>query len=544
MTSYLTNSKLLNKPMIVSTKTMNTLPSNVINSFFAPVQTDLITPLLNAYDSELTNLRKAMETVKSAEFSKALDTFIEASRSDRGSAVYTKMFDLDEATKLLNANYWQRSMNITDIYDNLPQKRRDEWSDMIRERKCPQFDKNTVLATFDELLKKRSMFIAERVDGIFKGLSGEHVTNSPLGFGKRMIIGNVIRDQWSLDYSKAGLIDDLRKIIAKLLGRDEPRHNTSSDKLYKQINYTGEWYEWDGGTLRVKTFKKGTVHLEINPEISWQLNQILAFLYPQALSHTSIRKPEKVSKDFTTINNPISGEILYHLGKGYWNGTHEFEPVHELKDKVMEILFSVGGVKQKKKKVSTFRERREFFVDVIKFDYDAKSVVDKIIFSGMLPDKVTHQYYPTPKTLSELVLDYADIGQHHTVLEPSAGQGGLLSDDLIKDNVTCYELSEIHCEILKGKGFANVINQDFLTVPTNTKYDRIVMNPPFSEGRAKLHLQHAIDMLAESGTLVAILPSGMRDKQYAGCKSIQYSEVLHNQFPDARVSVVICTIEK
>lgn len=517
------------------------LPSNIINSFFAPASTDLLKPLIAAYDDEVDSLKSAIKTVKSPSFSKAFDTFVEAADKNRSGAIYTKMFNLDDGITLLNSNYWQRAMNMTDVYDHMPQKRRDEWYNMIHERKCPTFELSTVYATFDDLLRMRSQFIAERVDGIFRSLSGEHVTNSPTGFRKRMIIANVVGEWSSANYTKCGHIDDLRKVIAKLLGREEPKHNSSSVKIETQYRYTGDWFDWDGGTLRVRVYKKGTAHIEIHPDIAWQLNQILAFLYPQTLSHSSIRKPEKKHKDFKVINNPISDDIIHELSQGRIKG-FEFEPRYDLKQKVVDILCSIGGVRDKKERQTDRFGDRSYMVDIVRFDYSPNEVIATIILTGELPDKVTHQFYPTPDELAAHVITLAEIGDNHTVLEPSAGQGGLV--DLIdgKERIQCVEFSELHCEILRAKGYCPV-RKDFLTYEDRL-FDRIVMNPPFSEGRAKLHLEHAVTRLAHGGRLVAILPSGMRDKPVHGVTSVQYSEVLHNQFSDARVSVVICTIER
>lgn len=517
------------------------LPSNIVNQFFAPASTDLLKPLLSSYDNEVENLKLAIKTIESPGFSKAFDTFVDASRDQNGrnGAVYTSMFNLDAGVALLNSRYWQRAMNMTDVYNHMPQKRRDEWNEMISERKCPAFETTSVYATFEELLRMRSKFIAERVDGIFKSLSGEHVTNNPMGFGKRMIMANVIKDGWFTNYEMCGQIDDLRKVIAKLLGREEPKHCTSSAKITKQFPYTGDWFDWDGGALRVRIYKKGTAHLEVHPDIAWQLNQILAFLYPQALSHASTRKPTKQHKDFSVITNPISEEVLYELSQGKLDSM-TFEPTWNHKERVIEVLCSVGGVRGKKEVKGRY-DSRSRTVDVVTFDYHPNEVIAKIIVTGCLPDKVTHQFYPTPDELAAHVVTLADIKSTHTVLEPSAGQGGLVDHIDGKHRIQCVEFSELHCEILRSKGYS-VDCADFLKF-NRPIYDRIVMNPPFSEGRAKLHLEHAVQQLAPGGRLVAILPSGMRDKPVIGAKSVQYSEVLHNQFVDACVSVVIATIE-
>lgn len=81
------------------------LPSNIVNSFFAPASTDLLKPLIASYDSEVENLKHAIKTIESVDFSKEFDTFMEAANKDRAPAIYTKMFNLDDATGLLNSNY-------------------------------------------------------------------------------------------------------------------------------------------------------------------------------------------------------------------------------------------------------------------------------------------------------------------------------------------------------------------------------------------------------------------------------------------------------
>ncbi len=62
----------------------------------------------------------------------------------------------------------------------------------IRRRKTPAFEPSTVRETLTTLLADRGKFFAQRVDGIFRALSRSHVTNSPSGFRKRMILEGVL----------------------------------------------------------------------------------------------------------------------------------------------------------------------------------------------------------------------------------------------------------------------------------------------------------------------------------------------------------------
>lgn len=102
---------------------------------------------------------------------------------------YTRgLFDSKGAIKALDATYWSRAMQLTDVYDAMPQDRRDEWNDNIKKLTTPSFTSEVVLPTLQNLLNSRLKFLAERVDGVFKSLFGTHVTNSPFAVEKFMII--------------------------------------------------------------------------------------------------------------------------------------------------------------------------------------------------------------------------------------------------------------------------------------------------------------------------------------------------------------------
>jgi len=98
----------------------------------------------------------------------------------------------------------------------------------------------------------------------------------------------------------------------------------------------------------------------------------------------------------------------------------------------------------------------------------------------------------------------------------------------------------MNCAILEAKGYG-VTEADFLKWNgCGVQYDRIVMNPPFSEGRAKAHVEHTATFLnPESGILVAVLPSSFRGKDILPNMEIEWSSVLDNEFSGTSISVVI-----
>lgn len=127
-------------------------------------------------------------------------------------------------------------------------------------------------------------------------------------------------------------------------------------------------------------------------------------------------------------------------------------------------------------------------------------------------------FFPTPAALVEEMLVAADISDHHTVLEPSAGRGDIadrIREQCPKARLVCVELNHTLAEILHGKGHT-VEQTDFLQ--HQGEYHRILMNPPFEKGQDIQHIQHAYTLLARGGILVAICsegPFGRQDRQSA-----------------------------
>ncbi len=116
-------------------------------------------------------------------------------------------------------------------------------------------------------------------------------------------------------------------------------------------------------------------------------------------------------------------------------------------------------------------------------------------------------FFPTPASTADEMVDAADIEPGMRVLEPSAGMGHIA--DRIREAGVEPEVAEYGSarrELLEAKGY-NVIGTDFmhLTVEANGQFDRIVMNPPFSEGRDMQHVQHAYTLLKPGGRLVALM---------------------------------------
>lgn len=456
-----------------------------------------------------------------------------------------EVFNIDCAIAYLNSTFWKMAIDLTDVYDNMPSKDRDEWNRIISEHETMPFDDEIVIDTLKTLLNSREEYLSKRVQDIFEGLSGEHVTNSPSAFNKKMIM--------YLGDKQSGLINDLRSIIAKFGNRGPISWRSTEnviDGLYKTGD-TGKWVELDGGALRIRVYLKGTAHVEVHQDICWRLNEILAINNPKAIPAEFRKKPVKKYKEFDYNQNLISFDVLAELSnvtQAYDISGERYNMKHtKIKDcfhvksysadkhtvqNVQDIMIACGGVRTSPRS------------DKFQFDYDFSELIHHIIRSGSIPDKRSHQFYPTEESLASQACELLSIKNGDKCLEPSAGQGGLL--DLMPKDTTAIEISTLQCELLKIKGFGNVINQDFVEYSklTNERFDKILMNPPFSQERHVQHLHCAMGLLNSGGELVAILPISAKNKTELDGFAYEWGDDIHGAFKGVSVVVSLLKITR
>lgn len=543
-----------------------------VGEFFAPTPFDLFDTLMGQYEASRRRLENMAAAVNADSCAGVLCYFVSANAPDKNITMpktVEELFKIEPAISQLDADFWDRALRLTDVLDYMPQKRRDEWFEQIRNpcgkrdryrdkwevEPIPAFTAETVRATLEGLIAMRQQLLAERVDGIFKSLSRRHVTNSPKGFRERMIINRAISAFGYVESSTSGVINDLRCVIAKFMGRDEPKYGATDQVVKFCLGRAGQWVPVDGGALRIRIYAGvGTAHLEVHPDMAWRLNAILANLYPMQIP-AEFREPpkrERKAKDFKLFNRPIPFAVLSVLSgmrpSHVMSGTDRHgEPVFTeskntlqfgyeqidpaAKKQAEAVLESLGGVREKTGKQN--------HIEIWRFAYEPAEIIGEILCSGVVPDAQSHQFFPTPESVATRAVDLAKEGATDSMmwLEPSAGTGNL-ADLMPKGRTLCIEISELHAQILRTKGH-QVLAADFLKSPTDPKYDRVVMNPPFSAGRWQAHLEHAAKLVAPGGRLVAILPASAKDKPLLPGFSVTWSDTIANEFANTTVSVVI-----
>lgn len=130
-------------------------------------------------------------------------------------------------------------------------------------------------------------------------------------------------------------------------------------------------------------------------------------------------------------------------------------------------------------------------------------------------------FFPTSKEVAADMAERLDIKPGMSVLEPSAGSGRLI--DAVKESepsakIEAVEMSSKLRELLSARG-DNVVEHNFMDLEKDKLYDRIIMNPPFSNGLDIEHVMKAYEHLKPGGKMAAIMGEGAffrNDKKATG----------------------------
>lgn len=538
------------------------------DKFFKPVKANGFELLFKNYARDENRVTYMHDMITRDDNQRIMNYLTMSNDHRKGRPSGVECNELEQAIRYLDADFWRRALDLTDVYEFMPQDRRTQWDEDIRELNVPKFETETVVQTMRTLLLERDKFFAERVDGIFNNLSDVHLTNQPQGFSKRMISWWSRNPTMGVDCTCAGYLTDLRIVIAKLLDREADQRVRSYKLLEYGLGRIGEWFECDGGAFKMKMFRKGTMHIEIHPDIAWRMNEVLAFLHPMAIpAEFRVKKAPKVKKYNYTLNilpHDIRSALdecevgrMYEK-RGATTRAVEMPNTAELRysysmdkhvvKRVHEVFAACGG---KRVKSGNGHPTNTF-----QFDYDfVGTVLPNIVMNGTLPDKYAFQYFPTCKELAVEMIDWSGLTISDDVLEPSCGQAGIakvIAEEYSVSSLTCVEISETFADIAKEtlKPFDNVhhavINLDFLDYAKSCHrdFDVVVMNPPFSMGRAIKHTMAAANLLKVGGVLVGLVPDSAA-KALAEIPGYRFDSrpVDPKRFPNVSIGITMIRME-
>lgn len=167
--------------------------------------------------------------------------------------------------------------------------------------------------------------------------------------------------------------------------------------------------------------------------------------------------------------------------------------------KVNKILEALGGKWNKKAGAHVFA------------GCDPEEVIANYLETGKLDKPEKFGFFPTPAPLARELVKLAGLKPGDTVLEPQAGVGGIANicaEVVGKGNVTCYEIQQKNCDVLRSLGF-QVEQADFLTVEPTRLFSKVICNPPFEKQADISHVLAGFRFVEPGGTMAAIMSIGV-----------------------------------
>jgi len=141
------------------------------------------------------------------------------------------------------------------------------------------------------------------------------------------------------------------------------------------------------------------------------------------------------------------------------------------------------------------------------FEQDPKELLDKVCEGDNINLKKEFQFFETPEKIADKLVYYADIQNHDTVLEPSAGRGAIIKAIRKVSHVmpNCYELMELNrIMLMKTELHYRLLGEDFLNNQDTSEFTKIVANPPFSKNQDIEHIYEMWNRLARGGRIVTV----------------------------------------
>lgn len=210
---------------------------------------------------------------------------------------------------------------------------------------------------------------------------------------------------------------------------------------------------------------------------------------------------EKFNNQVSTTENLALGSQARNLRDSFANGILEHSGVVPIDQQ------GVGG-----KEFDAPKEQSTDGFDNAVLDYYSNQKLNSRNREGV-------DYFPTPEPLGYKMMEWANMGEGDTVMEPSAGHGAIARYAPKGNQMVAIEPSQSLFTKLQlkagglGRKFQNTIFENY---DISNKHDVVVMNPPFGTAGATAiaHLGKAFKHLEEGGRVVALIPRGSTDKKF------------------------------
>ncbi len=192
----------------------------------------------------------------------------------------------------IDGRAWSYLLQKSGLQTFLDAAAREKWRHAINKNDVPPLTRANIEGTFTHLYETRGEMFERGVLAVFHALSWDYKTNSPVRFGKRLILRRIV-DVWGFGkdvyisgvaHGGADQLDDLIRVLSVLDGKPEPDHRQGTYHRLCEAKWPKAAPVADLDYFTVRGFRNGNGHLTFTcPDLVDRLNQILAKHHPNAL---------------------------------------------------------------------------------------------------------------------------------------------------------------------------------------------------------------------------------------------------------------------
>lgn len=191
----------------------------------------------------------------------------------------------------VDAGGWDLLLRQTGLRTFMDAESRADWDEAVYRCKTPTLDIDNIQATFQRLYDDRGIMVEQGVIQLFRSLSWDYRSNTPVMFGKRLVMKRTFEPRepgwrgpersWYPSAYACNHIDDLVRQLRYFDGLPEHDHRNSSGRWLNEPDITGApWEEY----FELRRFNNGNAHILFKRlDLVEKLNGILAKHFPGAL---------------------------------------------------------------------------------------------------------------------------------------------------------------------------------------------------------------------------------------------------------------------
>lgn len=187
-----------------------------------------------------------------------------------------------KALKEIDGRAWKYLMEESGMQGFMSAKTKQKWYEEISSGNHPELSISNIAATFENLHASRHDMLEQGLIECFKNLSWNYKTNSPVKFGKRIILGRLFNSFGSLSSCSCDGLDDLLRVFYIFDSKPEPEYR---HRIYYRISEREREFDFfENEYIHIRWFKKGSGHVKFKRnDLIKRCNELLAKHYPNAL---------------------------------------------------------------------------------------------------------------------------------------------------------------------------------------------------------------------------------------------------------------------